>query len=132
MPPLSVLGIVTARGGSKGLPRKNLAPVLGRPLLAYTAEAALQAKRLSRVVLSTDDVEIANAGQELGLDVQDKIAITAHTHAHLLLAEALHEHAEYIKSETQALHIQPTEHAENATTHELDDEFSISLHIAKA
>jgi CMP-N-acetylneuraminic acid synthetase len=69
MPPLSVLGIVTARGGSKGIPRKNLAPVLGRPLLAYTAEAALQAKRLSRVVLSTDDVEIAKAGQELGLDV---------------------------------------------------------------
>jgi CMP-N,N'-diacetyllegionaminic acid synthase len=69
MPSLSVLGIVTARGGSKGIPRKNLAPVLGRPLLAFTADAALEARRLSRVVLSTDDQEIARVGEALGLDV---------------------------------------------------------------
>lgn len=69
MPPFSVLGIVTARGGSKGIPRKNLAPVLGRPLLAFTAEAALQARRLSRVVLSTDDEEIARVGMAHGLEV---------------------------------------------------------------
>ena len=37
--PIRVLGIVTARGGSKGIPRKNIVPVLGKPLLAYTAEA---------------------------------------------------------------------------------------------
>jgi CMP-N-acetylneuraminic acid synthetase len=66
---LSVLGIVTARGGSKGIPRKNLAPVGGRPLLAYTAEAALRARRLARVVLSTDDPEIARMGEALGLAV---------------------------------------------------------------
>lgn len=89
---------------------------------------ALRKEGLAREIVN----RVQNARKELGLDVQDKIAITAHTHAHLLLAEALHEHAEYIKSETQALHIQPTEHTENATTHELDDEFSISLHIARA
>jgi CMP-N-acetylneuraminic acid synthetase len=64
-----VLGIVTARGGSKGIPRKNVAPLLGRPLLAYTAEAALSAKRLTRTVLSTEDDEIAEVGRELGLEV---------------------------------------------------------------
>jgi CMP-N-acetylneuraminic acid synthetase len=66
---VKVLGIVPARGGSKGIPRKNLALLLGRPLLAYTAEAALSAKSLSRVVLSTDDRQIADVGRSLGLDV---------------------------------------------------------------
>jgi CMP-N,N'-diacetyllegionaminic acid synthase len=66
---MKVLGIVPARGGSKGIPRKNIAPLLGKPLLAYTAEAALAARRLSRVVLSTDDEEIAGVGRRCGLDV---------------------------------------------------------------
>src|SRR5262245_20247676 len=66
---MRVLGIVTARGGSKGIPRKNIAPLLGKPLLTYTANAALAAKRLTRVVLSTDDEEIARIGREAGLDI---------------------------------------------------------------
>jgi CMP-N,N'-diacetyllegionaminic acid synthase len=66
---LKVLGIIPARGGSKGIPRKNLALLLGKPLLAYTAEAALSAKRLTRTVLSTEDEEIARVGQMHGLDV---------------------------------------------------------------
>lgn len=65
---MTILGIVTARGGSKGIPRKNLADLGGRPLLAWTAQAAL-ASRLDRVVLSTEDDEIAEAGRELGLEV---------------------------------------------------------------
>jgi len=66
---MTTLGIVTARGGSQGVPRKNLFPLLGRPLIAYTASAALAARGLKRTILSTDDVEIANAGREWGLDV---------------------------------------------------------------
>ncbi|HEY1598576.1 MAG TPA: acylneuraminate cytidylyltransferase family protein [Pirellulales bacterium] len=66
---LRVLGIVTARGGSKGIPRKNTAPVAGKPLLAYTAEVALAARHLARVVLSTDDEEIAQVGRACGLEV---------------------------------------------------------------
>ena len=66
---MRVLGIVTARGGSKGIPRKNVVPLLGKPLLAYTAEAALGAKRLTRTVLSTEDEEIARVGRECGMDV---------------------------------------------------------------
>jgi CMP-N-acetylneuraminic acid synthetase len=66
---MRVLGVVTARGGSKGIPRKNLAPLLGRPLLYYTAAAALQSSRLTRTILSTDDAEIAAAGLECGLEV---------------------------------------------------------------
>jgi CMP-N,N'-diacetyllegionaminic acid synthase len=65
---MRVLGIITARGGSKGIPRKNLVEVKGRSLLAYTTQAALQSK-LARVVLSTDDDEIAQHGKSLGVDV---------------------------------------------------------------
>jgi CMP-N,N'-diacetyllegionaminic acid synthase len=64
-----VLGVVLARGGSKGIPRKNVALLAGKPLLAYTATAALRAKRLSTVILSTEDEEIAAIGRRLGLDV---------------------------------------------------------------
>ena len=66
---MRVLGIVTARGGSKGILHKNLAPLLGKPLLAYTAEAALASRKLTRTILSTDDENIARVGRELGLDV---------------------------------------------------------------
>jgi CMP-N,N'-diacetyllegionaminic acid synthase len=66
---MRVLGIITARGGSKGILRKNVALLLGKPLLAYTAEAALASKKLTRTVLSTDDVEIANIGRQWGIDI---------------------------------------------------------------
>lgn len=66
---MKVLGIIPARGGSKGVPRKNIRLLCGKPLLAYTAESALQAKKLTRVVLSTEDDEIAEIGKQCGLDV---------------------------------------------------------------
>lgn len=62
------IGIVPARGGSKRLPRKNIRTIAGQPLLAWTAQAAL-ASKLDRVILSTDDDEIASVGRSLGLDV---------------------------------------------------------------
>ena len=58
---MDILGLIPARGGSKGVPRKNLAPVGGKPLLAWTVEAARSASELTRVVVSTDDDEIAAA-----------------------------------------------------------------------
>jgi CMP-N-acetylneuraminic acid synthetase len=66
---MRVLGLIPARGGSKGVPRKNIRLLQGKPLLAYTAEAGLQAKTLSRVILSTEDEEIAETGRNCGLDV---------------------------------------------------------------
>jgi CMP-N-acetylneuraminic acid synthetase len=64
-----VLGLIPARGGSKGVPRKNCKLLCGKPLLQYTAESALAAGSLSRVVLSTDDEEIAQLGRWCGLEV---------------------------------------------------------------
>lgn len=66
---MKVLGLIPARGGSKGVPRKNIRLLNGKPLLAYTAEAALRAQNLSRVVLTTEDEEIAETGRQCGLDV---------------------------------------------------------------
>lgn len=66
---MKVLGLIPARGGSKGVPRKNIKLVAGKPLLQYTAEAALAAKLLSRVILSTEDEEIAEVGRRCGLEV---------------------------------------------------------------
>jgi len=64
-----VLGLITARGGSKSIPRKNLMPLDGKPLIAWTFEVALQSRQLSRVILSTDDEEIAGVGRDWGIEV---------------------------------------------------------------
>lgn len=65
---MKVLGLIPARGGSKGIPHKNIRHLHGKPLIAYTAEAAFQARRLSRLILSTDDEQIAEVGRHCGLD----------------------------------------------------------------
>ncbi len=64
-----VVAIVPARGGSKGLPGKNLRSLCGKPLLAYAADAARESGVVDRVVLSTDAEEIAIAGRAAGLEV---------------------------------------------------------------
>lgn len=66
---MRILGVIPARGGSKSVPRKNLAPVEGRPLLAYVIDAARASQRLERFVVSTEDEEIADVARELGAEV---------------------------------------------------------------
>lgn len=66
---MRVLAVIPARGGSKGVPRKNIKLLGGKPLLQYTAEAALKARHIHRVILSTDDQEIADVGLACGLEV---------------------------------------------------------------
>ncbi len=66
---MKVLGIITARGGSKGVPGKNLKLLAGKPLLAYTVEAARASRSLDRVILSTEDEAIVAAGRALGCEV---------------------------------------------------------------
>jgi CMP-N,N'-diacetyllegionaminic acid synthase len=74
---MSVLGLVPARGGSKGIPDKNLRELAGRPLLAYTADAARASGVIDRLVLSTDSTAIAEVGRALGLEVLDRPAALA-------------------------------------------------------
>lgn len=65
----SVLAIIPARGGSKGVPRKNLRPLLGRPLIAWTIAEALRSRYIDRLIVSTDDAEIAETAVGLGAEV---------------------------------------------------------------
>jgi CMP-N-acetylneuraminic acid synthetase len=64
-----ILGLINARGGSKAVPRKNIKSLLGKPLIAYSIEAGLKAAKLDRVVVSTDDYEIAEVARCCGADV---------------------------------------------------------------
>lgn len=66
---MNILGVIPARGGSKGIPGKNRAPLGGRPLIEYTVDAAKGASSLSRVVVSTDDSVIAEHAKALGVEV---------------------------------------------------------------
>lgn len=61
--------IIPARGGSKGIPKKNIAPLAGRPLIDYTIKAALEIAPQERIVLSTDSDEIADVARQCGLAV---------------------------------------------------------------
>ncbi|MDA2936640.1 acylneuraminate cytidylyltransferase family protein [Acidobacteria bacterium AH-259-A15] len=66
---MSVLLVIPARGGSKGIPHKNLQPVGGRPLISYAVKNALAATTVDHVIVSTEDVEIAEVAQTWGADV---------------------------------------------------------------
>ncbi|MBC8508589.1 MAG: acylneuraminate cytidylyltransferase family protein [Anaerolineales bacterium] len=66
---VNILGLIPARGGSKAIPRKNVAELAGKPLIAYTCAAALDSQGLTRVILNTDDPEIADVGRACGVDV---------------------------------------------------------------
>jgi len=64
-----ILAVIPARGGSKRLPRKNVLNLSGKPLISWTIEAALGSKYIDRVVVSTDDDEIASISKKHGADV---------------------------------------------------------------
>ena len=66
---MNILGITLARGGSKGVERKNIKDLLGKPLIQYTIDEALESKYLDEYIVSTDDQEIANVAKSLGVEV---------------------------------------------------------------
>ena len=63
------VAIITARGGSKRIPRKNVKPFIGRPMIAYAIAAALESKLFDEVMVSTDDAEIAEIAKAYGAAV---------------------------------------------------------------
>ncbi len=66
---MKILAIIPARGGSKGLKNKNILPLLGHPLIAYSIKASLDSKRINRVIVSTDSKEIAVVAKQYGAEV---------------------------------------------------------------
>ena len=64
-----ILGLILARGRSKGIKQKNITKLCGKPLIAWTINSALKSKRLTDIVLSTDSIKIAKIGKKFGADV---------------------------------------------------------------
>lgn len=64
-----IVAIIPARGGSKGIPKKNIVPLLGKPLIHYTIEAALNADKIDKVYVSTDCDEIAQSSTTAGAEI---------------------------------------------------------------
>lgn len=69
-----ILGVIPARGGSKGVPRKNIKPIAGKPLIAYSIEAAKMSRLMDRFVVSTEDAEIAAVARQYGAEVLERPA----------------------------------------------------------
>jgi len=67
-----ILGVIPARGGSKGIPRKNIKLLLGKPLITWSIEAAQDSKLIDRLIVSTEDVEIAHIAKEAGVEVLNR------------------------------------------------------------
>lgn len=65
-----ILSIIPARGGSKSIKKKNIVEICGKPLIAWTIETAFKTVEIDKVVVSTDDIEIASIAKEYGADVQ--------------------------------------------------------------
>lgn len=117
---MRILGIVPARGGSKGIPRKNLADVCGKPLIAYSIETGRQllaSGTLTRCIVSTDDDEIAACARVLGADVPFMRPAAAATDTAKALAYVLHA-LEVLESQDGAydavMLLQPTSPIRNA------------------
>lgn len=67
--PMKIVAVIPARGGSKRIPGKNIIDFMGRPMIAWTIEAAQKANIFDRIILSTDSEDIAEVGRSYGLDV---------------------------------------------------------------
>ena len=96
------MAVIPARGGSKGIPRKNLCEVAGKSLLAWAVDGALAAKSVGRVLVSTEDAEIAEAARQCGAEVPfvrppelaDGAVHAVHVVFHAL--DWLQEHEDYV------------------------------------
>ncbi len=103
---MNTFGLIPARGGSKGIPRKNLAVVAGKPLISWTIAAALASGKLDRVIVSTDDPEIADVARQYGANVpflrpaefsrDDSTALDVALHALGWIAEQWNERPDYL------------------------------------
>jgi len=137
MSDVEVLALIPARGGSKGLPRKNVLPLAGKPLVAHTIATALDAATITRTIVSTDDDEIAAAAREYGAEVpfmrppelaqDDSLDLEVFEHALRRLAQDERYEPELV------VHLRPTcpvrraEHVDDAVRRMLEDSEADSL-----
>lgn len=125
---INSIAIIPARGGSKRIPRKNIKDFLGKPIIAYSIEAALNSKLFTEVMVSTDDGEIAEIAKKYGAIVpflrtnknSDDFATTAD-----VLSEVLNEYKKLEKEFDNLCCIYPT--APFVTSQKLKDSFNLMI-----
>ena len=91
------IAVIPARGGSKRIPRKNIKPFCGKPIIAYSIEAALTSRLFDKVVVSTDDEEIASVSLRLGAEipfVRPAALADDHTGTNAVIKHAIQWHKE--------------------------------------
>lgn len=101
-----ILAVIPARGGSKGLPKKNLRELAGAPLLQWTIEAAQESIQLDRIVVSTEDLEISRFAHSMACEVLDRPASLATDDATTI--SVLQHAAQEIPEATVVVVLQPT------------------------
>lgn len=107
-----ILALIPARGGSKSVPRKNIIPLLGKPMIAWAIETALNSKYITRVIVTTDDEEIATIAKQYGAevpflrpaDISGDLATDVEFHRHAL--EWLCNHENYMPD--MVINLRPT------------------------
>lgn len=106
----SVMAVIPARGGSKGIPRKNLVAVAGRPLIAWSVDAGLAANLVDRVVVSTDDEAIAALASDCGAEVPflRPVHLAADDTADLPVFQHLLEQLSPAERPDVVVHLRPT------------------------
>ncbi len=123
-----ILAIIPARGGSKSIPRKNVKLLAGKPLIAHTIHAAVKSKYLDKIIVSTDDQEIAQVSKKAGAGVLDRPKELAQDHS---LTQGVVEHALAYLAKVEKykpdvfLILQPT--SPMRTTKDIDDAVELFL-----
>lgn len=92
-----IIAVIPARGGSKSIPRKNITPLAGKPLIAWTIEAAKQVKEIDRIIVSTDNDEIGGVSVKNGAEVYNRPAHLATDDA--LIIDTLRHLLETLRNE---------------------------------
>jgi len=112
-----IVAIITARGGSKGLPRKNVLDLNGKPLIAHTIDAAINSKLFKKVIVTTDDKEIKDVSLQYGAEVIDRPSELATDNASSLdvIEHALLELQAYGEDYFHFMLLQPTSPLRNET-----------------
>lgn len=127
---VNIVGVITARGNSKGIPKKNIQLVAGKPLIAWTIEAARQSSMLSRVIVSTDSEEISKVAISYGADVPfirpSKYALDDSPHI-LSMIHAIDWLTKHSKKPDYLMLLQPTSPLRSAQ----DIDNAINLMMAK-
>src|ERR1700722_13270421 len=96
-----VIAVIPARGGSKSVPGKNIRPLGGKPLLAWSVEIAQQVEEIDRIIVSTDDSEIASVGRIHGAEVYGRPPHLATDDA--LVIDALKDLLQRLRAEREEL-----------------------------